>query len=241
MELFLLLILAHAMGDFYVQRSSWITCRNDNHLLSAGLVKHFISHIVLLAIALALSGHLTLKGCLVIALVSVSHLLIDLWKSYQAQNLYYFILDQLFHLIMLGLAWIFLMDISLVQLKTQIAGLLTGKIIAIVTAYVLACKPASIAIGISLKGLTEQLKGKQTGLISAGRWIGYLERCLIISFMLIGQFGGVGFLLAAKTIFRFGDLTKEHDMKLTEYMMLGTLLSFSVALLIGWSVDKFAL
>ena len=71
--------------------------------------------------------------------------------------------------------------------------------------------------------------------------MGYFERCLIISFILIGQFAGVGFLLAVKTIFRFGDLTKEHDMKLTEYMMLGTLLSFSSALLLGWIVQKMML
>jgi len=73
------------------------------------------------------------------------------------------------------------------------------------------------------------------GLLSAGAWIGYIERCLAISFIFMGQFAGIGFLVATKTIFRFGDLTKNKDMKLTEYMMLGTLLSYAIALFIGWN------
>jgi hypothetical protein len=41
------------------------------------------------------------------------------------------------------------------------------------------------------------------------------------------------FLLAAKSIFRFGDLKKVKDRKLTEYVLIGTLLSFGIAILVG--------
>ena len=41
----------------------------------------------------------------------------------------------------------------------------------------------------------------------------------------------VGFLLAAKSIFRFGDLKEAHDIKLTEYVLIGTLLSFGIAII----------
>lgn len=58
-----------------------------------------------------------------------------------------------------------------------------------------------------------------------------LERLLILLFVLIGQWAGVGFLLAAKSIFRFGDLNEAQDRKLTEYIMIGTLLSFGIAML----------
>ena len=78
-------------------------------------------------------------------------------------------------------------------------------------------------------------KNQDIGLVSAGSWIGYIERCLAISFIFMGHFAGIGFLVATKTIFRFGDLTKNKDMKLTEYMMLGTLLSYAIALLVGWN------
>jgi hypothetical protein len=71
------------------------------------------------------------------------------------------------------------------------------------------------------------------GLPFAGEWIGVLERFLVIIFVMIGQFAGVGFLLAAKSVFRFGDMRREQDRKLTEYIMLGTLFSVTIAILLG--------
>jgi hypothetical protein len=59
----------------------------------------------------------------------------------------------------------------------------------------------------------------------------------VFCFILIGHFEAIGFLLAAKSIFRFGDLKEAKDRKLTEYVLIGTLLSFGVALLIGLLVQ----
>ncbi|MCL2133397.1 MAG: DUF3307 domain-containing protein, partial [Bacteroidales bacterium] len=71
------------------------------------------------------------------------------------------------------------------------------------------------------------------GLEKAGRWIGYLERILILCFILLKYYEGIGFLLAAKSIFRFGELTKIQERAYTEYILIGTLLSFTIALFIG--------
>ncbi len=64
----------------------------------------------------------------------------------------------------------------------------------------------------------------------AGQYIGMLERVLVFTFISIGQWGAVGFLLAAKSIFRFGDLTRSKDRKLTEYILIGTFMSFGIAI-----------
>jgi hypothetical protein len=40
-------------------------------------------------------------------------------------------------------------------------------------------------------------------------------------------------LLAAKSIFRFGDLKEARERKLTEYILIGTLLSFGIAIATG--------
>ena len=66
-------------------------------------------------------------------------------------------------------------------------------------------------------------------LLNAGRIIGSLER--IISFILIAfnQFAAVGFIIAAKSILRFKDL----DTAKTEYVLIGSLLSFGIAILLG--------
>jgi hypothetical protein len=38
-------------------------------------------------------------------------------------------------------------------------------------------------------------------------------------------------LIAAKSVFRFGDLKESKDRKLTEYILIGTLLSFAMAII----------
>ena len=73
---------------------------------------------------------------------------------------------------------------------------------------------------------------------SAGKLIGMLERVLVFVFIYMGRWEGVGFLLAAKSVFRFGVLKDAHSMKLTEYVLIGTLLSFGIAIVIGIIILK---
>ncbi|NLX81670.1 MAG: DUF3307 domain-containing protein, partial [Proteiniphilum sp.] len=58
------------------------------------------------------------------------------------------------------------------------------------------------------------------------------------TFILVGRWEGIGFLLAAKSVFRFGDLKESKDRKLTEYILIGTLLSFGIAMGIGLATVK---
>ena len=55
----------------------------------------------------------------------------------------------------------------------------------------------------------------------------------VFLFVVIDFWEGIGFLLAAKSIFRFGDLKENKDIRLTEYILIGTLLSFGIRILIG--------
>ena len=105
-------------------------------------------------------------------------------------------------------------------------------------------KPASIVISKSLSPWDPKKNSTNTPEAGAteqpnlaGQRIGYLERTLILTFILLNQFSAIGFLLAAKSVFRFGDLTKDKDKKLTEYVMLGTLTSFTLTILIGLSTN----
>lgn len=69
---------------------------------------------------------------------------------------------------------------------------------------------------------------RNSGLRDGGRQIGLLERGLIFVLLLTGQPLGVGFLIAAKSILRFGTATR--DQRTAEYVIIGTLASF------GWAV-----
>lgn len=72
----------------------------------------------------------------------------------------------------------------------------------------------------------------------AGMMIGYLERILVLIFILQGQWSAIGFLVTAKSVFRFSDLKMGQDRKLTEYILIGTLLSFGIAIVTGILVTK---
>ena len=99
-------------------------------------------------------------------------------------------------------------------------------------AYMLMLRPSSILLGLFLKQWTPSSSISQS-LPKAGQWIGYIERILILTFVLVGSFEGVGFLLAAKSVFRFGELNKAKEIQTTEYVLIGTFASFTIAVLTG--------
>ena len=103
----------------------------------------------------------------------------------------------------------------------------------VLTGIVLLTKPTSIIIKNIISIWTPENKTKDNSLQNAGNYIGILERLFVFCFILTGHFEAIGFLLAAKSIFRFGDLKEAKDRKLTEYVLIGTLLSFGIAFLIG--------
>jgi len=76
------------------------------------------------------------------------------------------------------------------------------------------------------------------GLTNAGRVIGKLERSLVFLLVLVGQPGGIGFLIAAKSIFRFGELKETANRMESEYIIIGTLASFGYAVAAAYATSK---
>ena len=66
-------------------------------------------------------------------------------------------------------------------------------------------------------------------LLNAGKIIGTLERILSVLLIIFNQFSAVGFIIAAKSLIRFKD-TQRAD---TEYFLIGSLLSFGIAVVLG--------
>lgn len=75
----------------------------------------------------------------------------------------------------------------------------------------------------------------QKGLENGGQFIGYSERALVMMLVLLSQWEGIGFLLAAKSIIRFGE---QKDRMFSEYVLIGTFLSFGWAMLISLITQK---
>lgn len=113
--------------------------------------------------------------------------------------------------------------------------------VVVLTGWLVITFPASEFIGQYLKR-KEPAAYRGPGLVKAGKVIGRLERTIILIFFLGGSLEGIAFLVVAKSIYRFGDLRKgreggegseEVTFSISEYIILGSLLSITVALLGG--------
>ena len=82
-------------------------------------------------------------------------------------------------------------------------------------------------------------EGAEPSLPNAGKWIGILERVLVLTFVLTAQFQAIGFLIAAKSILRISVKSEAHARLLSEYVLVGTFISFAIAILIGLSALSF--
>ena len=63
--------------------------------------------------------------------------------------------------------------------------------------------------------------------IARGRTIGALERAIALTLVLLGQYGALGLIVAAKSVARFKAL---EDREFAEYFLIGTLASLLLAL-----------
>lgn len=91
-------------------------------------------------------------------------------------------------------------------------------------------KPANLFVKETLQYNRVSFPADDSNSFHAGKLIGTLERWLILVFILIGRYEVIGFLIAAKSIIRFGEGKKgEEDKDRTEYFLAGTLLSIAIA------------
>ncbi|TRZ43668.1 DUF3307 domain-containing protein [Robertkochia solimangrovi] len=232
MELFLKLLIAHLLGDFVLQPYSWVQDKNLKKLRSPRLYLHTGVHLILTL--LMLSTELSLWYLAVI--IAITHFLIDAMKlklQNEKNGRLLFFIDQLLHLLVIIVIALFFVDtISLPDLNNSqwftICGLL------------FLTQPASIIIKTLISVYTPKTEMEaDDSLQNAGKYIGIIERILVLIFIMTNHWEGVGFLIAAKSIFRFSDLTQAKDRKLTEYILIGTLLSFGFAIVTGLIVMHF--
>lgn len=240
--LFVGLLIGHILADFYWQPMSWVNNRNTRHFRAKKLYLHtFVHGLTSAMIISAWEYHYGWQDFLCVGyaslIIMLTHYGIDLAKSYSNKGVIPFVIDQLAHSAILLFVAIWLTDNT--EFFTQIwQWFLAPSTLWVLCGYLLILNPSAVFIRMMLERITSGFS--TTGsLPAAGQSIGMLERVLMLSFILLDQFAGVGFLLAAKSVFRFGDLSASKDKKLTEYVMLGTLLSVTVTLFIGLVVRYF--
>ncbi len=218
------LIFSHLLVDFCFQPKSFVQKKREGKQIFQFL--HALMHALL---AYLLVGYW--QAWYIPLLIGVTHYGIDLWKSKQKESIAYFIVDQLMHLVVIIVLWLFATQQVAIAWEEMKNLLETQAFWMYLAGFILILKPTSVFLYVSTRKW-EEGRGKD-GLTDAGQWIGYLERILILIFMCLSVYEAIGFVLAAKSIYRFGELKDASDIKKTEYIMIGTFLSFTVAIVVG--------
>lgn len=231
MSIFVLsLLFAHLLGDFVFQPTQWVKNRMDKQLKY--LFYHIAVHAVLTVGLLSLAVPIQMYWMAAVIVV-VSHFIIDWLKQTIGKfvnTILAFVIDQILHLIVIF--WVANYYGHFYPVQLGITSL--PEVLTFLLFIVLVTKVGAIFIKIFLS----QWRIEDMGVNNAGQIIGMIERLFIFGFVCINFWAGIGFLITAKSVFRFGDLNNAKDRNLTEYVLVGTLLSFGWAILIGVLYNK---
>jgi len=225
-KLILLQFCAHLLYDFILQ-GQHLSDQKRSKIFSIYHLYHFII-VVLFSYLFSLDSGFW-KAAIAIGFF---HLLTDMLKSrliINNKSKNFFFIDQFIHIIFI---------IAIVLVYSHYSGInfiyhLEIKIIAVITGFILCAKPANVIIrnifDVSRIKVPSEKDNNQDkdSLPNAGKLIGIAERFITLVLIMAGQYGAVGLILAAKSILRYNDIPK------SEYVLIGTLLSFGIAIFTG--------
>lgn len=236
-KILIALVSAHFLGDFVFQTD------NDVKRKRSWLV--FLKHILFItSLTYVIPG--VFHTYVIILIVVISHIIIDLFKlKINKDNIWIFIVDQSLHLLIL-----LLISLNYKIFLTEGDGIywerLFGNnfymILIIITSLIVLTKVSGILISYLIKPLqinftTNEDKNEKT-LPQTGKIIGYLERIIIYISVLSNVPALIGFLITAKSILRYSEIKNENDKLFVEYILIGTLFSFSLGISFSYLSQK---
>jgi hypothetical protein len=224
------LLITHLLADFVFQPGSWVNDKRNKGFRSTAYYKHLA---VVGAMAFIGTGQWNIKGMGVVLFITLTHAIIDMWKIKTDKNngLSYFIADQVAHLFVLLLSWLYLIQgwLKTSEVAQDIWNSFPALLITL--GYLFCIVPSSLIIRLATK---EMIRQDQEGNVKrGGRLIGIFERIIIFTFVLFQQYEAIGFLVTGKSILRFGEMQKKE----TEYILVGTMISYALAILAGVIVN----
>lgn len=246
--IFLPLLCAHLVIDFLAQTRAEVERKGRLHLPTFAV--HAGEH-ALLAYVLCAGWNLWLLPLLVFA----AHFAIDLVKETVQRGflvthpeasvrvrLSALVIDQTAHVVSLLLIARLLIDM-LPEGESPAPTPMTALLV-IASGWIIAARVGGVVVGLATQPYLDELNTASAdrpaserpsrGLSRGGQAIGTLERTLIFLLMVMGIEAGVGFLIAAKSIFRFGEIKDAQNRMEAEYIIIGTFLSFAWGVGASW-------
>lgn len=246
-KLALTALLAHLLGDFPLQSSDMV--RGKSKGLGAYFA-HGVLHFLLLVAGIGMFAGLqwftSVSFWIVVLLYIALHLVIDRAKqklvSLESWNDSTLMLvgDQLLHIgTLVVMAWLLTRPSwSVLRSEFRWSAATGEKVLEAGTVYV----AVMFAGGHLIRYLTRNLGtgievagGNAEEVKNAGMYIGWLERFLVVTAIVVQSPSLVGLILTGKSIARFPEL---KDDRFAQYFLIGTLLSISLAVLGGLVLAK---
>lgn len=235
MENYLILLIFHLIGDFYLQTTKVARCKNaakgelcgecqkcKNNIWFNGeyLLMHSVLYIVPFLVLYFVAGWKSVTGA--IAILLATHILIDATACYfnkKMKQTVVFIIDQMLHMgVLCIILHIFGFNCDAGRYYEAL------KIVFLSLALIMPC---SIMINKLIQDIYPN--SNETGMFDVGSMIGVMERILTVVFACLGNFSAIAIIITIKTWARTNDL-KEAEFR-NKYL-LGTLTSLVLALLI---------
>lgn len=243
------MLAAHIITDFLLQTNSSIKSKNKGTIKSKAFWWHGL--LTLIFLGLFMGG---LQNWLIATVVTLTHLITDYCKiliankpynpKWKHSSLWLFIADQLIHTVILILAWLVAINgfTKIIALGSNIVN--AYPIMLKLLGYLIIIGPITYLIKFLTQRWANDILANNNGLNNAGKWIGILERILVLTLIFVNQFTAIGFIITAKSILRLIDKpeppfittneqTKYNTRKHTEYVLIGTFLSVGAAFLVG--------
>lgn len=228
-----LLFVGHVFADFLVQtpRVAGEKRNRIGRLLQHGLLT-CLTHLFFLV------PFWTLALILGVVALSIAHVLVDALRARVASSchkpLFAFLVDQALHAATLLTLWGVLTSVDAhVQgwIRSDAVWLpeLT-RYLVIAAGFVFNAKGGTVIVRMLLKRypyVVPDPADSDEGEYAMGRTIGCLERFLLFTLVLLGQWGALGFVFAAKSVARFRELESQ---RFADYYLIGTLGSILVAI-----------
>ena len=230
---FIIILISHLLGDFYLQTTKVAKCKNakiDEYCnecqkckkTSKLNSKYVFVHILLYVIPFLVLFFMTswLKALITITIVAVSHGIIDVISCFlnkRIKQTLVLVIDQFLHVC----------SLFVIYKTSTFYCLLNDYSFAIKTIFtvLLLMIPSSVFINKLFEDIYKEKA--VNGIFDIGSIIGILERFLVIIFAYFQNFAAIAIIITVKTWARTNDL-KEADFR-NKYL-LGTLASLVCAL-----------
>jgi hypothetical protein len=216
------LLIAHVLSDFVfqtkamVQGKAWFSKCMLLHIGIVFLITLFLSLSVSLALGIAIFHWL------------IDSLKVKLLQKYRNKEYMLFVIDQVIHVLIILIAWCTFFNFFNKIRDVIVSFFNDPTVLLLLLAYLIVIWPVGFLLRFALQGLLTP--GNNITIERGGKLIGQFERIIILTFVLLGQYEAIGFLITGKSIIRFAQ--RDENMK-SEYVLVGTMMSYAFSILTG--------